>query len=335
VEVGHAQVIDPALGYFSGVTAIWPRRDAFEFRPFASGHVLHGAGEVTGLHQILEWGVIETPILLTSTLNVGKVHDAVVEYLTEKYPAMALTDDVAIPVVAECDDSRLSRSRERPVGAREVRQALDGASPGPVAQGSVGAGTGMVAFDFKGGIGTSSRRITVGIGANAREFTLGVLVNANVGVRRQLRANGRKIGQEMNAPLPSWERINPERSIIVVLATDAPLRPDQLRRLSVRAGMGVARAGSFASHGSGEFMISFTTTLGESRNPDAPLRQMQGLHDKFLSSFYEAAVECVEESILSSMLSAESFQGRDGNRVEALSLQESFAAWRPEGSPVS
>ncbi|MGZ3708249.1 MAG: P1 family peptidase, partial [Bdellovibrionota bacterium] len=240
VRVGHATIKSAKRGHFSGVTAIWPRSDVYKFRPRASGHILHGAGEMTGLHQVLEWGLIETPILLTSTLNVGRAYDAVIEYMAEKHPKMGLTEDVLIPVVAECDDSFLSRARERPVGPREVRRALDEARTGAVEEGGVGAGTGMISFDFKAGIGTSSRVVSVGKG---RKFTLGALVNANVGMRRQLRVAGSPLGRRLEHEL--LPEPHGERSIIVILATDAPMRPDQLRRLSVRAGMGLARAGSY------------------------------------------------------------------------------------------
>jgi D-aminopeptidase len=316
VRVGHATVRDPAKGWFSGVTAIWPRADVYDFRPHAAGHVLHGAGEMTGLHQVVEWGLVETPILLTSTLNVGRVYDATIEYLAEKHPRMGLKDEVLIPVVAECDDSFLSRARERPVGPAEVRAALDGASDGPVAEGGVGAGTGMMAFEYKGGIGTSSRRVRVGPKDATREFTVGALVNANVGVRRQLRLAGRLVGRALaDRDLPEPHS---ERSIIVILATDAPMRPDQLRRLCVRAGLGLGRVGSYASHGSGEIILGFTTALGEPRSPVAACSAAERLHDAFLSSFYEAVVECVEESVLNAMAAGGALEGRDGHRVHGL-----------------
>jgi D-aminopeptidase len=314
VEVGHVTLHDPKKNIHSGVTAIWPRRDVYHFRPRASGHILNGSGEMTGLHQVLEWGLLETPILLTSTLNVGRVYDAVIQYMAEKHPKMGTEEDVLIPIVAECDDSYLSAARERPVGTTEVALALDSAQSGPVLQGSVGAGTGMIAFDYKGGIGTSSRIIRVGSTQHTREFTLGALVNSNVGIRRQLRAS-----HHSTSPTESPRPIEKDRSIIIIIATDAPLRPDQLRRLSVRAGMGLARTGSFASHGSGEIALAFTTSLGETKaQPEDPCREVESLHDSFMNSFFEATVECVEESILNALAAAEPMIGREGREVNSL-----------------
>lgn len=316
VEVGHATVRDASKHHYSGVTAIWPRRDVYDYRPRCSGSILHGAGEMTGLHQVLEWGLIESPIVLTSTLNVGRVYDAVIEYMAERHPKMGVTEDVLIPVVAECDDSHLSRARERPVGLAQVREALDGARSGAVAEGGVGAGTGMIGFGFKGGIGTSSRVVRVGLaGKETQAFTLGALVNSNVGVRQQLRLAGRNVGRHLpveEAPRP----LEKDRSIIVVLATDAPMRPDQLRRLSVRAGLGLGRAGSYASHASGEIQIAFTTSLGEARSCDTPCFSAEILRDDQLGAFYEATVECVEEAVLNALCSGETLLGRDGNRAD-------------------
>lgn len=321
VRVGQVAVRDSRRGYCSGVTAIWPRKDVYQFRPRASGHVLHGAGEMTGLHQVLEWGLIETPILLTSTLNVGRVYDAAIEYMAEKHPRMGLTEDVLIPIVAECDDSFLNRARERPVGPKEVRSALDQAVRGRVAEGNVGAGSGMSSFDFKAGIGTSSRRVRVGEGRSTRLFTVGALVNANVGVWRQLRVAGRPVGRRLVDQARG--ELRSERSIIVILATNAPMRSDQLRRLAVRAGMALGRVGSYASHGSGEIILSFTTALGEPRKvPKSPIARVENLDDRFLAPFYEAVVECVEESILNSLAAGKTAQGRDGHQILSWPIEQ-------------
>jgi D-aminopeptidase len=323
VRVGHATVRDSKKSIHTGVTAIWPRADVYDFRPRAAGYVLHGAGEMTGFHQIQEWGLIETPILLTSTLNVGRVLDSVTDYLAKLHPKMGVTEDVLIPVVAECDDSHLSRPRLRPVGPRDVKRALDGAeADAPVAEGSVGAGTGMITFEYKGGIGTSSRVVKVG----RKRYTLGALVNANVGVRRQLRVAGHAVGREFGRRL--MPEPHPERSVIVVLSTDAPLRSDQLRRLCVRAGLGLGRVGSFASHSSGEIILGFSTSLGEARSPRAPVSRVENLHDAFLNPFYEAAVECVEECVLNALAAnAEArVKGRDGHVVHGLPAEE-IRAW--------
>ena len=275
---------------------------------------------MTGALQIQDYGLIETPILLTSTLNVGAVHDAAIDYLAAQHPQMGLKEEVLIPVVAECDDSFLNQARLRPVGHKEVVAALDGANAGRVDEGGVGAGTGMICFGFKGGIGTASRRVPLGEGPHRTQYSVGVLLNANFGVRRQLRLLGHWIG-------PQWmDRLvaGPyhERSVIVVIATDAPLRPDQLRRIAVRAGMALGRSGSYASHSSGEILLAVSTGLGENRDNPNPLVTTTGVQDGFLNPFYEAVMECVEESVLNALVAGETVSGRDGNRVHALPLEE-------------
>jgi D-aminopeptidase len=272
----------------------------------------------------MDWGVIETPILLTSTLNVGRVYDAALDYLLRKHPQVGLTQDVLIPLVGECDDSHMNRARLRPVGPREVARALDAglsrAGAGPVAEGSVGAGAGMIAFDFKGGIGTSSRVVPLGEGRARRTYRVGVLLNANVGVRRQLRVAGIPVGREYRSKL--MPEAHPERSVIVVVATDAPLRPDQLRRLCVRAGLGLGRAGSFAGHGSGELIVAFSTGLGEPKE-GVPMMKVENLRDSYLNPFYEATVECVEESLLNAIVANSPsglLHGRDGHGVHGVPI---------------
>lgn len=308
VLVGHTTLFNPKKGYATGVTAVWPRRDVMTVKSAASGFVLHGAGEMTGLLQVLEWGEIETPILLTSSLNVGKVHDAVVDFMARENPEMGNSGDVILPVVAECDDSAIHDSRARVVGTREVFAALRGARGGVVSEGSVGAGTGMIAFDLKAGIGTSSRMGLAARGvatARSKGYTLGVLVNANVGVRRQLRLGGVPVGLSLEKTFSEKSGVKTQRSrdrsVIVVVATDAPLRPDQIRRVCVRAAMGLARVGSFASHGSGEIVIGFSAADKNTVSKKGRLSAVSGVE---LNSFYEAAVEAVEEAVLNALVAS-------------------------------
>lgn len=318
VEVGQVTVRDEAAGLHTGVTAIWPRRDVMVARPFAGVHALHGAGEMTGFLQIAEWGVIETPILLGSSLAVGRIHDGLIEALKALDPEMGVSRDVLLPVVAECDDGVLSDARARAIGSGHVARALSGARGGPLEEGSVGAGTGMIAFDFKAGIGTASRRLEV---AGAGPATVGVLVNANFGFCRQLRFGGIPVGAEFAgrvAEQSNGELRTPsqERSVIVVVATDLPLRPDQLRRLSVRATMGLSRVGSFAGHGSGEIALAFSTTAGLAR--DRSQSRPAEVAERSLNAVYEATVEAVEESVLNALCAGRDTTGRGGRFVPGL-----------------
>lgn len=297
----------PGLGPVrTGVTAIMAGPDPWGMRYPASAFVLNGNGEVSSLAYLQDIGWLESPILLTNTLNLGKVSDACVSWLISKHPEIGIDDDVPIPVVCECDDSYLNDIQGRHVGAREVLAALDGASPGPVAEGAVGAGTGMVCYEYKGGIGTSSRQ--------AGAYRVGVLVNANHGAREELRINGR--APQLAAA--DFHR-KTEGSIILVVATDAPLNSSQLNRLARRAAMGLARTGSSAHHGSGDLVVAFSTANARPR-AELGVLQVQALADQALDPLYQGTVEATEEAILNALCKAETTVGRDGHRVEALPL---------------
>jgi D-aminopeptidase len=241
----------------TGVTAILPNPvNIFEERVVGGGFILNGAGEVSGMTQLMEWGLMETPIFLTNTLSVGAVSDAAVKWMVEKYPGIGEMHDVIIPLVGECDDSWLNDIAGRHVKEQHVYEAISTASDGPVAEGSVGGGTGMITCDFKAGIGTSSRKLPEKLGG----YTVGVLVMSNFGVMGQLRVGGLPIGEILE---PRWGQL-PRReqnygSIIAVIATDAPLISHQLNRLAKRAALGVGRVGSTAMHGSGEIVLAFST----------------------------------------------------------------------------
>src|SRR4051812_42683248 len=198
VRVGHTTLIwgDGPLvvgkgPVRTGVTAILPPDPIFAERVLAGSFVLNGAGEVSGLTQVAEWGLLETPILLTSTMSVGKVSDATVKWMTRRFPGIGTDYDVIIPIVGECDDSWLNDAVGRHVRSEHVYRAIEQAAPGPVAEGSVGAGTGMVTCDFKAGIGTSSRQVAIGDAT----YALGVLVQSNFGVMRSLRIDGVRVGE--------------------------------------------------------------------------------------------------------------------------------------------
>lgn len=291
----------------TGVTAILAGADPWAYRYPASAFVLNGNGEVSSLAYLQDIGTLESPIMLTNTLNVGKVSDAVVAWLIGKHPEIGITDDVPIAVVGECDDSYLNDIQGRHVGQKEVFQALDGAVSGPVSEGAVGAGTGMICYEYKGGIGTSSRI--------CGEYMVGVLVNANHGSRHELRVNGRTVP---SGPVGFQRRT--EGSIILVVATDAPLTPGQLNRLARRAAMGLARTGSSAHHGSGDLVVAFSTANARARDDANPLMQARWLADQALDPLYEGTVEATEEAILNALCAAETTTGRDGHTVEAMPL---------------
>jgi D-aminopeptidase len=306
VRVGHVTIgrdePDPPEGRGvgrSGVTAIVPAPPGSLFSdPLAAGvAVLNGAGEMTGSLELAEWGLLQTPIYLTATMSVGRVYDGAVAAAVAADPRVGV-EGVVIPVVAECDDSWLSEARVVQVEAADAGRALEAASAGHVEQGAVGAGTGMVCFDWKGGIGTSSR---VAGGA-----TVGVLVLTNFGDRHQLRVDGVPVGRLLGgepARVPE-----PAGSCIAVVATDAPLGSADLARLARRAGLGLGRTGSVAHHGSGEIFMAFSTARSVSPVDFNPL--------------FAAVVDATEEAVLNSLWSAERTTGREGRVVEALPHDE-------------
>lgn len=331
----------------TGVTAILPAEgDVFLERVFCASYVLNGAGEVTGLSQIDEWGLCETPILLCSTLCVGRVADATVAWLSQLHPKIGTEYDVVIPVVAECDDSYLNDAVGRHVTQEDVHEALDNARGGPVEEGCVGAGTGMQTFDFAGGIGTSSRRVVVG----GISSTVGALVLSNFGDRDLLRVDGVPVGRLVSDRFAHLPRRGPAGSIIVLVATDVPLIHRQLSRLSRRAALAIGRTGGYAANNSGEIVLSWSTAnrvprLGRdaasaprsgrsiSAHPLAPGRHMAELVlDTELDPLYEATVDVVEEAILNALCAGVDMTGHSGHLAPALPLDdvaEILARYRP------
>jgi D-aminopeptidase len=269
---------------------------------------------VTGTDWIAEAGWLETPIVLTDTLSVGKVSDAVVSWMAKHHPNMGDGDDVVLPVVAECDDSFLNDQQGRHVSTADVMQAIEGARSGPVAEGAVGAGTGMVAYRFKGGIGTASRRLTADQGG----WTVGVLVNCNMGAREDLRLDGVPVGREITELMPRYKPS--EGSIIVVVATDAPVLPHQLERLAKRAAMGLARTGSTARQSSGDFMLAFSTGTVVPHQPEALTMPVNALNNDAINPLFQATIEATEEAIGNALTMATTTVGRDGNTAYALPL---------------
>ncbi|HJV90045.1 MAG TPA: P1 family peptidase [Holophagaceae bacterium] len=334
VRVGHTTLVRgegalvPGRGPVrTGVTAILPHGgDLWHDKVPAAGYVLNGNGEVTGLHWVNEQGALEVPILLTNTQNVPRVADAVLTWMMKRYPAIGVSEDVVLPVVGECDDSVLNDARGRHVTEADVLAALDGAAEGPVAEGAVGAGTGMIAYQFKGGIGTASRLVKT---RGAGTFTVGALVNANHGGRPELLVAGVPVGRE----LPKAKVAPGAHSIVMVLATDAPLDARQLGRLARRAALGLARTGSSAHHSSGDFVVAFSTATRI--RSDAPLVTAPRLSDEAMDPLFEGAAEAVEAAVIHALLAATTTTGRDGAVAEALPLDSLRAVMERYGRPLA
>lgn len=328
VGVGHTTLIDDRAGGVvrTGVTAIVPQPgDLFMDRIVGGAFVLNGAGELYGLAQVLEWGLIETPILLTNTLSVGVVAQGAIQYLLEHFPTIREAHDVLIPLVGECDDSFLNDITRQHVRIEHVYQALDAARGGPVDEGCVGAGTGMVSFDLKGGVGTASRQVP----EEGDEYTIGMLVLSNFGRIRDLRVDGVPVGRELESWLEGHDkRVNLHGSIICVLATDAPLTTHQLNRLCKRVALGLGRTGSYAAHGSGEIILAFSTAHRVPRSSKPRLLHFTQLSNQWMDPFYEAAIECTEEAVLNSLCMAEEMTGVHGHRVYSLPQQRLLDIFR-------
>jgi D-aminopeptidase len=290
----------------TGVTAILPNDGNIFFeRLQAGGFVLNGAGEVSGLTQVMEWGVLETPIALTNTLSVGTVSTGIVDYMLKAYPGIGREFDVIIPLVGECDDSWLNDIGGSHVRPEHVGAAIEAATSGPVDEGNVGGGTGMMTFDLKGGIGTSSRVLDESEGG----FTIGVLVQSNFGELQHMRLGARILGPEIKERMSYQPRPGIAGSIITVVATDAPLLPHQLNRLAKRAALGIGRLGSYAAHGSGEIVVSFSTANRIPRKPRKKVFRVRVLGDAFINPLYEATVDATEEAILNALCQAETMTG--------------------------
>lgn len=325
VHVGHSTIIRGSGALKrgegpvrTGVTAILPSSgNVFMDRVVGGGFVLNGAGEVSGLTQVMEWGLIETPILLTNTLAVGAVSDATVKYMVKQYPGIGDEQDVIIPLVGECDDSWLNDVTGRHVREHHVIEAIQTANDGPVAEGSVGGGTGMITADFKAGIGTASRKLPPRLGG----YTLGVLVMSNFGEMNGLRFAGYPVGEHL-APLFAHvtRRKKSYGSIIAVVATDAPLMTHQLNRLAKRAALGIGRTGSYAAHGSGEIILAFSTANRVPRGSGKMVFKAKFLVDERMDPLYEAVIECTEEAILNALCMARPMEGIGGNYSPALPL---------------
>jgi D-aminopeptidase len=329
VTVGQVTLIE-GDSIRTGVTAIRPHTgDVFARKVPAAIHVANGFGKLMGISQVEELGTIETPIVLTNTLAVGRAADGLVRWTLEHTASEGVRS--VNPIVGETNDSYLNAIRTPRVGPAEVAAAIDAASAGPVAEGSVGAGTGTSALGFKGGIGTASRRVRVG----EATYTLGVLVQSNFGGALEIhglqvgRLHGRTGFLERWTPAAgAWRpELEPDAaggSIMIVVATDAPVDAHGLGRIAYRAPYGIARTGGFSSHGSGDYVIAFSTAEGlrvpyESENPTVTAETLRG---DALNPLFLAVVEATEEAILNSLFRATTVTGVDGHTVEALPVDQ-------------
>lgn len=339
VRVGHTTLIRGAGPLITGqgpvrtgVTAILPRPDPPWKRPvFAADLTINGNGEFTGLGPVRRTGLLGGPILLTDTGSVGRVHDGAVQWALAR-DADAFDGPVRPdPVVGETWADFLNDTIGRHVGSTEVARALTSADFGPVAEGCVGGGTGMRAFQFKAGIGTASRLVPAGAEDADGAWRIGVLVQANFGARHQLLVNGVPVGREIVDLLPARgsKRAAPDgNSLLIVIATDAPLMPVQLQRLCRRAALGMARTGAVSTHGSGDLAIAFST--GNEAGP-AAAESLQVLHASRMSWMHRGVVEATEEAILNSLTAATTMVGRDGNTIHALPLDRLLQAMAQYG----
>ena len=321
IEVGHKTIIrgsgklevgkGPAR---TGVTAIFPLGKNSLERVFAAWFTLNGNGEMTGTTWLQESGTLGSPVLITNTHSVGTVRDAVIRWYADKKPGNDYSGDFSLPVVAETWDGFLNDINGFHVKQQDVYEAMESAQSGPVAEGNVGGGTGMIVHSFKGGIGTASRIIEVPVGS----YTVGVLVQANYGSRDQLTIAGVPVGREIPDLKPISGRPDEDQgSIIVVVATDAPFLPHQLQRLVKRVALGVGAMGGRGGNSSGDIFIAFSTANPEAAYLDK-LATLKMIPNEMINPFFEGVAQATEESIVNAMVAAETMEGRDGNKVFAL-----------------
>ena len=332
VLVGHSTVVSgPSVR--TGVTAVLPRKDIWFNAVFGATHTLNGDGEMTGVHWIRDLETIAHPILITNTASVGSVHEAAMAYMNTRHPGR---DWGFLPIVAETWDGRLNDIRGLHVKQQHVFDALDKASGGAVPEGNVGGGTGMIAYAFKGGIGTSSRKLDAADGG----YTVGVLVQANFGSRDSLMIDGVPVGRELAKELlpevKAEGQPNPdhEGSVIVVIATDAPLSSRQLERVARRAALGLARTGTYSGNTSGDIFIAFSTANVVPQQNTPKVLDVKLLSTDEVNPVFRGAVEATEESVINAMTKADTMTGFNGNTVHALPYDRLASVMTKYGRPM-
>ena len=317
VEVGYTTLIsgDGKNAVRTGVTAILPQGKDFRGRVFAAWHALNGNGEMTGTTWIEESGGLGTPIMITNTHSVGIVRDAVIEWNTRRSSGGNYSGDISLPVVAETYDGFLNDINGFHVKKEHVFQALNSAKSGEIAEGNVGGGTGMIAHGFKGGTGTASSKLDASIGG----YTVGVLVQANYGYRQMFRVAGIPVGSEIKDLMPTPGKPDSgDGSIIVVVATDAPLLPHQLKRLVKRVSLGVGNLGGRGENSSGDIFIAFSTANATEASKDDGIANLAMLPNDKINFLFWATASATEEAIMNALVAAETMKGINGNTVHAL-----------------
>lgn len=311
--VGSGKLVPGVGPVRTGVTGIIPRPDIWHHRVFAAVWPLNGNGEMTGALWVNESGFLETPIVLTDSLSVGRVDDGVVSWMIEHNPKIGYIEDVPLPVVAEVNDDFLNDQPGRHNLPKDAVTALNSAKGGPVAQGDVGAGTGAVAYEFHGGIGTASRVVAKNDGG----YTVGVLVNANTFERRQdFTVDGVPVGANITDLRPADH--SSEGSIIIVVATDAPLSPLQLIDVAKHAALGLARTGASSREGSGDIIIAFSTANVVPYDSGHPTFTPVEMDRAYINPVFVATIESTDEAVVNALLASTTMVGRDGNTVYAL-----------------
>ena len=316
VEVGHTTIIDGSVR--TGVTVVWPRGKSSGDPAFGGWFSQNGNGEMTGTTWVEESGFVDGPIFITNTHSVGTVRDASIAWFVD-HKRTPGTNTLAgggfwsLPVVAETYDGFLNDTNGFHVKPGHVFRAMEGAQPGPVPEGNVGGGTGMICFGFKGGIGTSSRV--------AGRYRVAALVQCNCGSKRQLRIGGVPVGAELEQQTIASATVNPPEdtgSIIIVIATDAPLLSHQMKRVARRATMGLARMGATSGNGSGDIFIAFSTANPQAARPGGETVSVSMLPNDALNPIFEAAVQATEEAITNALVAAKDMTGYAGHTVKAI-----------------
>lgn len=312
VTVGHVTL--DKNNAKTGVTAIIPHSgNIFKEKLIAASHVINGFGKSTGLIQIDELGTIETPIILTNTLSVGAAHEGLVQYMLDTNQYIGISTGTVNPIICECNDGELNHIRDLHVKPNHVFEAIKNASQ-IIKEGNVGAGTGMICYNLKGGIGSASRIISL----DEKEYTIGILVLSNFGSLEDFRLNGNHIGPVISNLIKDLNKRQEQGSIITILATDIPLSSRQLKRVIKRIYPGISRTGSYTSNGSGEVSIGFSTANIINHYEVRGLLDIKIINENKIDQIFKATVEATEEAILNSLICSTTTVGRDNKKVYSL-----------------